>query len=1009
MSRKTARTRRTVALVKQNPAYAAMVSYTDTPQPVMMPRNYKAFAQQGYRTSDTVYKCISYISRNGAAIEPVLYTDRTMQDTIDEHPLLDKLRNPNPEQSGVDFRESLLGFLHLSGNAYTYAIKPKNGLPDELWSLRPDYVEPQIAKNRGVIRYKYQGMDDPISPDQIGHLKFWSPDDDTLGLAPTEVASLNIDQQTGAKKWNLALLQNGARMSGAWVTSATLAKNDRDRLEGKLNEKFSGPKNAGRIPVLDGGLTWQGMSIPPAQMDWLDGLKYHGGSIANIYNLAPQLIGDTSASTFDNYEQAKQASYTEAIFPALDKMYALWNLWLMPMYIATNQNDFRLPPTAYLYYNKETVEVIQKLIQAQKTAQTQRAIDIWTNGLGTQNEGRELAGLPSTPQGNVFRIGAILVPADKIEDYAIQSMTKPAAPPVPAAEPILPTPENDQNTDDNPPSNPANDADTDTTSKRYPRVSERKALDLQTAEQKKAYADSFESARERWYGKAEHRLQDYFKSEKSAVLAAINNAAIPSSADIRANQALQTKQSDLQNVLMGIYQDVGADIGKATLKELKSSSGARARKDDAQEFIDLFGPDNLTYLLQVAGQKITQISGTTQAQIQSELADGVAAGESIPELAKRIDNLYLEQIIPNRSTVIARTEVIGASNYASVQAAKQSGLNLNKLWLATDDARTRPDHAAADGQEVGMDDPFEVGGEELQYPGDPSGSAGNVINCRCTTTYKRVQASADDSEDDAEEEAQEEAEEQEEEETPFNPVSESEAEAGLSEVAQEWQKELSTDQIEAINYYTGPGYGQMNKYLRDGASISKDLLQTIKDAEAGLMKAIAPFDFLAYRCVPAKIMQEYAGSQFFQDKGFSSTSIEPQSGFGDFQIDIQVRKGAPGGYVGAGISDFDNEKEFLIPPGAVFKILELDLKNNTAIFEYNGKYEVEAEIKRRIWGMERKDISPDRLDKFTWQSGDLVPVKVKLKDQKSKKSARGQRKAAYKTFMEKINDATENK
>ncbi len=63
------------------------------------------------------------------------------------------------------------------------------------------------------------------------------------------------------------------------------------------------------------------------------------------------------------------------------------------------------------------------------------------------------------------------------------------------------------------------------------------------------------------------------------------------------------------------------------------------------------------------------------------------------------------------------------------------------------DSKTREDHAEADGQEVGMDEPFDVGGEQLMYPGDPAGSAGNVINCRCTVIYTSVQ-SMENSEDD---------------------------------------------------------------------------------------------------------------------------------------------------------------------------------------------------------------------------------------------------------------------
>jgi uncharacterized protein with gpF-like domain len=57
---------------------------------------------------------------------------------------------------------------------------------------------------------------------------------------------------------------------------------------------------------------------------------------------------------------------------------------------------------------------------------------------------------------------------------------------------------------------------------------------------------------------------------------------------------------------------------------------------------------------------------------------------------------------------------------------------LYKRWLATEDARTRPEHADADGQTVPAHAPFSVGGSAMSYPGDPNAPADLVVNCRCT-------------------------------------------------------------------------------------------------------------------------------------------------------------------------------------------------------------------------------------------------------------------------------------
>lgn len=125
-------------------------------------------------------------------------------------------------------------------------------------------------------------------------------------------------------------------------------------------------------------------------------------------------------------------------------------------------------------------------------------------------------------------------------------------------------------------------------------------------------------------------------------------------------------------------------------------------------------------------------------QITNQVTQGILQGESIKHLADR-----LQTNIPNmnRDSAIrtARTAVTGAQNAGrmdSYHAAEQMGIELEKMWIATLDNRTRHDHAVADGQTVGVDDPFIVGGYELMYPGDPSGPGHLIYNCRCTQIAK---------------------------------------------------------------------------------------------------------------------------------------------------------------------------------------------------------------------------------------------------------------------------------
>lgn len=141
------------------------------------------------------------------------------------------------------------------------------------------------------------------------------------------------------------------------------------------------------------------------------------------------------------------------------------------------------------------------------------------------------------------------------------------------------------------------------------------------------------------------------------------------------------------------------------------------------------------YIQYDIAERVTGVGNTTKKRIQSMIQDGINQGMSIPDISKNINQLGLPDIIRKRSTVIARTEVINASNFGIMQGGIATGLALNKIWISTIDGRERVDHADADGQIVDMADKFLLGGQECDYPGDPSLPADQVIQCRCTHAF----------------------------------------------------------------------------------------------------------------------------------------------------------------------------------------------------------------------------------------------------------------------------------
>jgi uncharacterized protein with gpF-like domain len=140
---------------------------------------------------------------------------------------------------------------------------------------------------------------------------------------------------------------------------------------------------------------------------------------------------------------------------------------------------------------------------------------------------------------------------------------------------------------------------------------------------------------------------------------------------------------------------------------------------------------------QVAGQRVTLVSATAQATLTNTIRQFMAdplfmsAGEVVQSrmLRQRFDGLADYQ-----ARRIVRTEATNAANYATEQAALNlfAGQDMTKTWKSGFDARVRSAHQEANNQVVPFNSKFSVGGESLQRPGDPNGSAGNVINCRCS-------------------------------------------------------------------------------------------------------------------------------------------------------------------------------------------------------------------------------------------------------------------------------------
>jgi hypothetical protein len=132
------------------------------------------------------------------------------------------------------------------------------------------------------------------------------------------------------------------------------------------------------------------------------------------------------------------------------------------------------------------------------------------------------------------------------------------------------------------------------------------------------------------------------------------------------------------------------------------------------------------------------VGETTAQQITAAMRASEVAGLSVAETARLIQaTVYGERMTDTRSKLIARTENAKATNLGAWGQAQEMGIYQSKEWIAFGDAKTREAHSYAMGLGiVPMDYGFPgESGALLQYPGDPSGAASDVANCRCVLGF----------------------------------------------------------------------------------------------------------------------------------------------------------------------------------------------------------------------------------------------------------------------------------
>jgi len=193
--------------------------------------------------------------------------------------------------------------------------------------------------------------------------------------------------------------------------------------------------------------------------------------------------------------------------------------------------------------------------------------------------------------------------------------------------------------------------------------------------------------------------------------------------------------ADLSEIYRQVYVNIGLKFAKWYSQNFDK---VISKQVDVSGYNDIWAERFNRVSQQIAAERVTLVQGTAKATLVN-VFKRLSSDPEFMTMGEREGGKLLRQKFSQYSKSQAerliRTESTNAANYATLQSATDmfGQESLQKEWMTSVDGRERAAHRFADGQIVGFKERFLVGGEQLFHPGDPSGSARNVVNCRCST------------------------------------------------------------------------------------------------------------------------------------------------------------------------------------------------------------------------------------------------------------------------------------
>ncbi|MGI5892084.1 MAG: phage portal protein [Bacillota bacterium] len=305
----------------------------------------KAVNERTAMQTTAVYACVRILAEAiaGLPLHVYRYKDDGGKEKALSHPLYYLLHaEPNPEMTSFVFRETLMSHLLLWGNAYAQVIRDGAGRVLALYPLLPSKMTVDRTSS-GQLFYEYRTDTGSVilRPEDVLHIPGLGFDG-LIGYSPIAMAKNAIGMAIACEEYGASFFAKGANPGGVLEHPGVVK--DPKRVRESWNAVYQGSANAHRIAVLEEGMKFQAIGIPPEQAQFLETRKFQINEIARIFRVPPHMVGDLEKSSFSNIEQQS----LEFVKYTLDPWVARWEQAI--------QKALFLPSERRIYFAKFNVD-----------------------------------------------------------------------------------------------------------------------------------------------------------------------------------------------------------------------------------------------------------------------------------------------------------------------------------------------------------------------------------------------------------------------------------------------------------------------------------------------------------------------------------------------------------------------------------------------------------------------------------------------------------------------------